>query len=246
MFQWLNQTKETETYDRVPEHVAIIMDGNGRWAQKRGLPRIMGHREGMKSIREVVRVANELGIKSLTLYAFSTENWTRPEEEVSFLMKLPAQFLESDLKELDAQNVKVEVAGEVSRLPHFTREAVEQAKLDTQHNTGLRLIFALNYGGRDELVQVMQKLGEQVQAGTLSPDAITPETIERELMTGSVTDVDFVIRTSGEQRLSNFLLWQAAYAEFYFTDVLWPEFRRNAFLAAIEDYNQRTRRFGGV
>ncbi len=246
MFQWLNQTKETETYDRVPEHVAIIMDGNGRWAQKRGLPRIMGHREGMKSIREVVRVANELGIKSLTLYAFSTENWTRPEEEVSFLMKLPAQFLESDLKELDAQNVKVEVAGEVSRLPHFTREAVEQAKLDTQHNTGLRLIFALNYGGRDELVQVMQKLGKQVQAGTLSPDAITTETIERELMTGSVTDVDFVIRTSGEQRLSNFLLWQAAYAEFYFTDVLWPEFRRNAFLAAIEDYNQRTRRFGGV
>lgn len=246
MFQWLNQTKETETYDRVPEHVAIIMDGNGRWAQKRGLPRIMGHREGMKSIREVVRVANELGIKSLTLYAFSTENWTRPEEEVSFLMKLPAQFLESDLKELDAQNVKVEVAGEVSRLPHFTREAVEQAKLDTQHNTGLRLIFALNYGGRDELVQVMQKLGAQVQAGSLSPDAITPETIERELMTGSVTDVDFVIRTSGEQRLSNFLLWQAAYAEFYFTDVLWPEFRRDAFLAAIEDYNQRTRRFGGV
>ncbi|UKS54983.1 isoprenyl transferase [Exiguobacterium acetylicum] len=246
MFQWLNQTKETETYERVPEHVAIIMDGNGRWAQKRGLPRIMGHREGMKSIREVVRVANELGIKSLTLYAFSTENWTRPEEEVSFLMKLPAQFLESDLKELDAQNVKVEVAGEVSRLPHFTREAVEQAKLDTQHNTGLRLIFALNYGGRDELVQVMQKLGAQVQAGSLSPDAITPETIERELMTGSVTDVDFVIRTSGEQRLSNFLLWQAAYAEFYFTDVLWPEFRRDAFLAAIEDYNQRTRRFGGV
>ncbi|WP_294740899.1 isoprenyl transferase [uncultured Exiguobacterium sp.] len=246
MFQWLNQTKETETYDRIPEHVAIIMDGNGRWAQKRGLPRIMGHREGMKSIREVVRVANELGIKSLTLYAFSTENWTRPEEEVSFLMKLPAQFLESDLKELDAQNVKVEVAGEVSRLPHFTREAVEQAKLDTQHNTGLRLIFALNYGGRDELVQVMQKLGAQIQAGSLSPDAITPETIERELMTGSVTDVDFVIRTSGEQRLSNFLLWQAAYAEFYFTDVLWPEFRRDAFLAAIEDYNQRTRRFGGV
>lgn len=246
MFQWLNQTKETETYDRVPEHVAIIMDGNGRWAQKRGLPRIMGHREGMKSIREVVRVANELGVKSLTLYAFSTENWTRPEEEVSFLMKLPAQFLESDLKELDAQNVKVEVAGEVSRLPHFTREAVEQAKLDTQHNTGLRLIFALNYGGRDELVQVMQKLAVQVQAGTLAPDAITPETIERELMTGSVTDVDFVIRTSGEQRLSNFLLWQAAYAEFYFTDVLWPEFRRDAFLAAIEDYNQRTRRFGGV
>ncbi|RDB33812.1 isoprenyl transferase [Exiguobacterium sp. RIT594] len=245
MFQWLNQTKEV-IEQQVPEHIAIIMDGNGRWAKKRGLPRIMGHREGMKSVREVVRTANELGVKSLTLYAFSTENWTRPEEEVSFLMKLPAQFLESDLKDLNERNVKVEVAGEVSRLPIYTREAVQQAKTDTADNTGLRLIFALNYGGRDEIVQVMQKIAEKVQAGVLRPDMITNEVIEQELMTGSMTDVDLVIRTSGEQRLSNFLLWQAAYAEFYFTDVLWPEFRRDQFLAAIEDYNQRTRRFGGV
>lgn len=206
----------------------------------------MGHREGMKSVREVVRVANELGVKSLTLYAFSTENWTRPEEEVSFLMKLPAQFLESDLKDLNERNVKVEVAGEISRLPVYTREAVQQAKQDTVDNTGLRLIFALNYGGRDEIVQVMQKIAEKVQAGQLLPTEITNEVIEHELMTGSMTDVDLVIRTSGEQRLSNFLLWQAAYAEFYFTDVLWPEFRREQFLTAIEDYNQRTRRFGGV
>ncbi|WP_214849580.1 isoprenyl transferase [Exiguobacterium sp. s193] len=245
MFQWLNQTKEV-VGQHVPDHVAIIMDGNGRWAKKRGLPRIMGHREGMKSVREVVRVANELGVKSLTLYAFSTENWTRPEEEVSFLMKLPAQFLESDLKDLNARNVKVEVAGEISRLPVYTREAVQQAKQDTADNTGLRLIFALNYGGRDEIVQVMQHVAKKVQAGELLPDMITQEVIEQELMTGSMTDVDLVIRTSGEQRLSNFLLWQAAYAEFYFTDVLWPEFRREQFLAAIEDYNQRTRRFGGV
>ncbi|MFZ0076990.1 isoprenyl transferase [Exiguobacterium sp. RIT452] len=245
MFQWLNQTKEV-IGQQVPEHIAIIMDGNGRWAKKRGLPRIMGHREGMKSVREVVRTANELGVKSLTLYAFSTENWTRPEEEVSFLMKLPAQFLESDLKDLKERNVKVEVAGEVSRLPIYTREAVQQAKEDTAGNTGLRLIFALNYGGRDEIVQVMQKIAEKVQSGVLLPEMITNEVIEQELMTGSMTDVDLVIRTSGEQRLSNFLLWQAAYAEFYFTDVLWPEFRRDQFLAAIEDYNQRTRRFGGV
>ncbi|ASI35712.1 MULTISPECIES: isoprenyl transferase [Exiguobacterium] len=245
MFQWLNQTKEV-IEQHVPDHIAIIMDGNGRWAKKRGLPRIMGHREGMKSVREVVRVANELGVKSLTLYAFSTENWTRPEEEVSFLMKLPAQFLESDLKDLNERNVKVEVAGEISRLPVYTREAVQQAKQDTVDNTGLRLIFALNYGGRDEIVQVMQKIAEKVQAGQLLPTEITNEVIEHELMTGSMTDVDLVIRTSGEQRLSNFLLWQAAYAEFYFTDVLWPEFRREQFLTAIEDYNQRTRRFGGV
>ncbi|OIN67921.1 di-trans,poly-cis-decaprenylcistransferase [Exiguobacterium sp. KRL4] len=245
MFQWLNQTKEV-IEQQVPEHIAIIMDGNGRWAKKRGLPRIMGHREGMKSVREVVRTANELGVKSLTLYAFSTENWTRPEEEVSFLMKLPAQFLESDLKDLKERNVKVEVAGEISRLPIYTREAVQQAKADTVDNTGLRLIFALNYGGRDEIVQVMQKIAEKVQAGLLLPEMITNDVIEQELMTGSMTDVDLVIRTSGEQRLSNFLLWQAAYAEFYFTDVLWPEFRRDQFLAAIEDYNQRTRRFGGV
>ncbi|MCT4779669.1 MULTISPECIES: isoprenyl transferase [Exiguobacterium] len=245
MFQWLNQTKEV-IEQQVPEHIAIIMDGNGRWAKKRGLPRIMGHREGMKSVREVVRTANELGVKSLTLYAFSTENWTRPEEEVSFLMKLPAQFLESDLKDLKERNVKVEVAGEISRLPIYTREAVQQAKADTVDNTGLRLIFALNYGGRDEIVQVMQKIAEKVQAGLLLPEMITNDVIEQELMTGSMTDVDLVIRTSGEQRLSNFLLWQAAYAEFYFTDVLWPEFRRDQFLEAIEDYNQRTRRFGGV
>ncbi|AFS70807.1 isoprenyl transferase [Exiguobacterium antarcticum] len=245
MFQWLNQTKEV-IEQQVPEHIAIIMDGNGRWAKKRGLPRIMGHREGMKSVREVVRTANELGVKSLTLYAFSTENWTRPEEEVSFLMKLPAQFLESDLKDLKERNVKVEVAGEISRLPIYTREAVQQAKADTVDNTGLRLIFALNYGGRDEIVQVMQKIAEKVQAGLLLPEMITNDVIEQELMTGSMTDVDLVIRTSGEQRLSNFLLWQAAYAEFYFTDVLWPEFRRDQFLEAIEDYNQRTRHLGGV
>jgi len=246
MFQWLNQTKESAAEQTAPAHVAIIMDGNGRWAKKRGLPRIMGHREGMKSVREAVRTASDLGVSSLTLYAFSTENWSRPEEEVSFLMKLPGQFLETDLKDLAARNVKVEVAGEVERLPSFTRDAIAQAVEETRENTGLKLVFALNYGGRDELLKATRRIAERVKACEISPEDITEATIESELMTGSITHVDLVIRTSGEQRLSNFLLWQAAYAEFYFTDVLWPDFRREHFLKAIEDYNLRTRRFGGV
>lgn len=245
MFKWVNPKTKTEAELSVPDHVAIIMDGNGRWAKKRGLPRIMGHREGMKSIREAVRTAQELGIRSLTLYAFSTENWTRPEEEVSFLMKLPKQFLETDLRELHEQNVRVCVAGDVTKLPRETREAVEAARQKTIANTGLELVFALNYGGRDELVQAMREIAMDVQAGTLSPDAIGEEEIERRLMT-NISDVDLVIRTSGEQRLSNFLLWQSAYAELYFTDVLWPEFKREHFVEAIEVYNARTRRFGGV
>ncbi|WP_214875489.1 isoprenyl transferase [Exiguobacterium sp. CH10] len=245
MFKWVNPKTKIEAELSVPEHVAIIMDGNGRWAKKRGLPRIMGHREGMKSIREAVRTAQELGIQSLTLYAFSTENWTRPEEEVSFLMKLPKQFLETDLKELHEQNVQVLVAGDTTKLPFETREAVDQARERTATNTGLKLVFALNYGGRDELVQAMRSIAEDVQSGMLVPDAVDDQLIGERLMT-HVQDVDLIIRTSGEQRLSNFLLWQSAYAELHFTEVLWPEFKREHFVEAIESYNARTRRFGGV
>lgn len=245
MFKWVNPKTKIEAELSVPEHVAIIMDGNGRWAKKRGLPRIMGHREGMKSIREAVRTAQELGIQSLTLYAFSTENWTRPEEEVSFLMKLPKQFLETDLKELHEQNVQVLVAGDTTKLPCETREAVDQARERTATNTGLKLVFALNYGGRDELVQAMRSIAEDVQSGMLVPDAVDDQLIGERLMT-HVQDVDLIIRTSGEQRLSNFLLWQSAYAELHFTEVLWPEFKREHFVEAIESYNARTRRFGGV
>lgn len=245
MFKWVNPKTKIEAELSVPEHVAIIMDGNGRWAKKRGLPRIMGHREGMKSIREAVRTAQELGIQSLTLYAFSTENWTRPEEEVSFLMKLPKQFLETDLKELHEQNVQVLVAGDMTKLPRETREAVDQARERTATNTGLKLVFALNYGGRDELVQAMRSIAEDVRSGMLVPDAVDDQLIGERLMT-HVQDVDLIIRTSGEQRLSNFLLWQSAYAELHFTEVLWPEFKREHFVEAIESYNARTRRFGGV
>ncbi|WP_215141574.1 isoprenyl transferase [Exiguobacterium qingdaonense] len=245
MFKWVNPKTKIEAELSVPEHVAIIMDGNGRWAKKRGLPRIMGHREGMKSIRETVRTAQELGIQSLTLYAFSTENWTRPEEEVSFLMKLPKQFLETDLKELHEQNVRVLVAGDTSKLPGETREAVDEARERTASNTGLTLVFALNYGGRDELVQAMRSIADDVQSGLLQADVIDDRLIGERLMT-HVQDVDLVIRTSGEQRLSNFLLWQSAYAELHFTEVLWPEFKREHFVEAIESYNARTRRFGGV
>lgn len=245
MFKWVNPKTKIEAELSVPEHVAIIMDGNGRWAKKRGLPRIMGHREGMKSIREAVRTAQELGIRSLTLYAFSTENWTRPEEEVSFLMKLPKQFLETDLKELHEQNVRVLVAGDTSKLPRETREAVDEARERTVANTGLNLVFALNYGGRDELVQAMRSIAIDVQSGSVRADDIDDRMIGERLMT-HVQDVDLVIRTSGEQRLSNFLLWQSAYAELHFTEVLWPEFKREHFVEAIESYNARTRRFGGV
>lgn len=245
MFKWMNPKTNTERQLAVPEHIAIIMDGNGRWANKRGLPRIMGHREGMKSIRESVRTAQELGVKSLTLYAFSTENWSRPEEEVSFLMRLPKQFLESDLQELHEKNVRIRMAGELSELPAGTREAVSEALERTKDNTSLDLVFALNYGGRDELVRVMQTIAAQVEAGEVAPSDINQAMIERHLMT-PMTDVDLIIRTSGELRLSNFLLWQGAYAELYFTDVLWPEFKREHFIEAIEAYNLRTRRFGGV
>lgn len=245
MFKRVNPKTKTEAELSIPEHVAIIMDGNGRWAKKRGLPRIMGHREGMKSVREAVRTAQELGIRSLTLYAFSTENWTRPEEEVNFLMKLPKQFLETDLKELDEQNVRVLVAGDVSKLPRGTREAVDEARARTSANTGLDLVFALNYGGRDELVQAMRHIATDVATGKIAPDDIDDQMIGERLMT-DMQDVDLIIRTSGEQRLSNFLLWQGAYAELHFTDVLWPEFKRDDFVEAIEAYNARTRRFGGV
>lgn len=245
MFKWVNPKTKTEAELSIPDHVAIIMDGNGRWAKKRGLPRIMGHREGMKSVREAVRTAQELGIRSLTLYAFSTENWTRPEEEVNFLMKLPKQFLETDLKELHDQNVRVLVAGDVSKLPRGTREAVDEASTRTANNSGLDLIFALNYGGRDELIQAMRTIAIDVQNGEISPEEIDEAMIGNRLMT-NMHDVDLIIRTSGEQRLSNFLLWQGAYAELHFTDVLWPEFKRDHFVEAIEAYNARTRRFGGV
>ncbi len=235
--------------ERVPNHVAIIMDGNGRWAKKRFLPRIAGHKQGMDTVRTVTRAANDLGIKVLTLYAFSTENWGRPEKEVSYLMSLPVTFFTKFVPELIAQNVRVMVMGDITRLPESTRKATEKAVADTANNTGMVLNFALNYGGRDELIRAVQNIAGQVATGTLTPEAVDASTIDAALMTaplGDYADPDLLIRTSGEERISNFLLWQIAYTELVFTDKLWPDFDVDALLAACQQYAARDRRFGKV
>lgn len=240
--------KETAQLNRelMPRHVAIIMDGNGRWAKKRGLPRIAGHREGMKTVRKITRIANELGIKVLTLYAFSTENWKRPESEVSFLMKLPDEFLTTELPELVRQNVRVTTMGSENGLPKHTRQAVQKFKQETAQNTGMILNIALNYGSRSEIVHTVRRLVELVEAGQLNKEDITEDVISRNLLSGSLPDPDLLIRTSGEIRLSNFMLWQMAYTEMWFTDVLWPDFNEKLFIEAIRSYQQRSRRYGAI
>ena len=232
--------------ESVPQHIAIIMDGNGRWAQKRALPRVAGHHEGMKNIRTITRCANKVGIRALTLYAFSTENWKRPRKEVEFLMRLPEEFLTSFLPELMELNIRVMMIGEISDLPMHTQNAVRNAMDTTANNTGMILNFALNYGSRREMVLSVQEIVNQVQNGTLSLEDISEETISNHLMTSNLPDPDLLIRTSGELRLSNFLLWQLAYSEFWFTDVHWPEFSEKDLLEAVESYQSRNRRYGGL
>lgn len=230
----------------IPRHVAIIMDGNGRWAEKRGLPRVAGHREGMKTVRKITRAADELGIEVLTLYAFSTENWKRPSDEVSYIMKLPVDFLATELPELVERNVRVMTMGSEAGLPEHTVRAVHKFKKATARNTGMILNFALNYGSRSEIVQTVKRLLQRVEAGELTRDDITEEIIGRELLSSALPDPDLLIRTSGEIRLSNFMLWQLAYAEMWFTDVLWPDFNQELFLEAIMAYQKRSRRYGSV
>lgn len=232
--------------ESVPQHIAIIMDGNGRWAQKRALPRVAGHHEGMKNIRTITRCANKVGIGVLTLYAFSTENWKRPRKEVEFLMRLPEEFLTSFLPELMELNIRVRMIGEIDALPTHTQKAVQNAMNTTANNTGMILNFALNYGSRREMVLSVQEIVTQVQNGTLSLEDISEETISNHLMTSQLPDPDLLIRTSGELRLSNFLLWQLAYSEFWFTDVHWPEFSDKDLLEAVESYQSRNRRYGGL
>lgn len=232
--------------DNIPLHVAVIMDGNGRWAKRRGLPRIVGHQNGMKAVKRATIAADELGIKYLTLYAFSTENWKRPKEEVEFLMRLPEEFLAIELEELIEKNVQVRVMGDADALPSYTRKAMEEAVARTRNNTGLILNFALNYGGRKEIEDCMRALGEEIQAGKLTPDAITEEVINSRLLSSGMPDPDLLIRTSGELRLSNFMLWQLAYSELWFTDVYWPEFNKEHLLQAVAEYQRRTRRYGGL
>lgn len=232
--------------EKVPKHVAIIMDGNGRWASKKGLPRIAGHKEGMDVVRKIVKKAVNLNIEVLTLYAFSTENWKRPRAEVDFIMRLPQQFLNHYLPELIENNVKIETIGEFSKLPKHTKNAIEYAKEKTKNNDGLLLNFAINYGSRYEIVRAIKQIVQDMKNGKIEEAELTEELISSYLYTKGLSDPDLLIRTSGEQRLSNFLLWQMAYSEFWFTDTLWPDFNEETFTEAILDYQNRQRRYGGI
>ncbi len=232
--------------DGFPRHVAVIMDGNGRWARSRGLPRVEGHRRGVQTLRDVVRHSAELGLEYLTLYSFSSENWSRPAEEVRELMGLLKLFIRRDLADLQARNVKVLVIGERGNLAADIAGLLDEAETKTRANTGLTLIVAFNYGARDEIARAVRKLVDDVAAGRLDPAAVTPAAIGARLDTGSIPDPDLIIRTSGEQRLSNFLLWQAAYSEFVFVPTYWPDFSAAEFDRAIDTYLGRERRFGGL
>jgi undecaprenyl diphosphate synthase len=228
----------------VPRHIAIIMDGNGRWAERRGLPRERGHEAGADSVREIVRAAGELGVEVLTLYSFSTENWRRPQTEVGALMALLERYLRTELAELTENRVRLTAIGDLDRLPFAVRSALRFVIKATQHNDGLKLVLALSYGSRAEIVHAMQRIAQQVAAGRVAPADIDDAMIAANLYTAGLPDPDLVVRTSGEVRLSNFLLWQVAYAEIFVTDVPWPEFRRPELVAAIEAFGARQRRFG--
>lgn len=233
----------------VPQHVAIIMDGNGRWAKKRLLPRIAGHKKGMQTVKTITKAASKMGIKVLTLYAFSTENWKRPQDEVSFLMSLPITFFDEFVPELIENNVKVNVMGLVDQLPSKTQVAVNQAIEKTKDCTGMVLNFALNYGSRLEINRAVKQIAMKVKDNELDPSEITDEVIDQHLMTGVLgeyRDPDLVIRTSGEKRISNFLLWQLAYSELSFTDTLWPDFNESQLIDIVNDFQKRDRRFGGL
>jgi undecaprenyl diphosphate synthase len=230
----------------LPTHVAIIMDGNGRWAALRGLPRAEGHRRGVEAIRRAVRSASELGIRYLTIYSFSSENWRRPAQEVADLMGLLKRFVRHDLADLHKANVRVRIIGEREGLAHDIRALLVEAEALTAKNSGLTLIVAFNYGGRQEIVRAMRVLAERARAGILDPGRIDVATVEAVLDTHGIPDPDLVIRTSGEQRVSNFLTWQTAYSEFVFLPDFWPDFDHETFRAAVEEYGRRERRFGGL
>ena len=230
----------------LPQHVAIIMDGNGRWAKARHLPRIEGHRQGAESARTIIRTSGELGIKYLTLYAFSAENWNRPKDEVDALMKYLIHYLKTETPELNKNNVRLEVIGQIYRLPENVQEPLKKSIATLSKNSGLTLVMALSYGSRLEIVDAVRRIAEKARDGKLEPAAITEEVISQHLWTRNIPDPDLLIRTSGEMRVSNFLLWQISYAELFITPTLWPDFRKPQFFAALEEYARRHRRFGGV
>ena len=229
-----------------PRHVAIIMDGNGRWAAARGLPRVEGHRRGVEALRKAVRAAGELGIAVLTIFSFSSENWSRPESEIRDLLSLLRRFIRNDLAELHKSNVRVRIVGERDDLAPDIRALLSEAEELTRGNDGLTLVVAFNYGARQEIVRAVRRLADEVAAGRLKAEAITPELLGRNLDLPDLPDPDVIIRTSGEQRLSNFLLWQAAYSELVFVPINWPDFDRAALESAIAEYRRRERRFGGL
>lgn len=232
--------------NNIPGHIAFIMDGNGRWAKQRKMPRTYGHHEGTKTIRDIALSCNKLGVKAMTVYAFSTENFARPNQEVQYIFKLPKDFFESYMKELMENNVKITTIGHLEMAPQETQDIINKAIEKTSHNTGLILCFAFIYGGRDEIVWAAKKIAQKVKNDELSIDNIDENIFSHELMTKDLPDVDLMVRTSGEQRLSNFLLWQLAYAEFVFTDVYWPDFNEEELKKAIWLYQNRDRRFGGL
>jgi len=230
---------------KIPAHIAIIMDGNGRWAKKRGLPRTAGHKRGAETIRTIAIACNDRGVKALTVYAFSTENWKRPEDEVDYLCKLPRFFFHRYMKELMENNIQVRFIGEIERFPSDTKQVIMSAVNRTKDNTGLMLCFAINYGGRREITLAARKYAQDVAEGKAGA-LIEEDAFARYLMTSDMPDVDLMIRTSGEQRISNFLLWQNAYSEFIFTPVAWPDFDETQLDLAIDEYTARDRRFGGL
>lgn len=243
LYQVLPQDLDQE---RLPKHVAVIMDGNGRWAKQRGLPRIMGHRKGVDTLKDLLRCSRDWGIQALTAYAFSTENWGRPLEEVDFLMTLFERVLRRELEEMMQENVRIRFAGNLAALPNSLQAEIDRAMNQTAHNKGIQFTVATNYGGRQEIINACRAIATQVQEGKLSPDEIDESTFEQHLYTVGLSDPDLLIRTSGELRLSNFLLWQMAYAEIYVTETLWPDFDRAEFHQALSNYQQRHRRFGKV
>jgi undecaprenyl diphosphate synthase len=228
----------------LPRHVAIIMDGNGRWAQDRGLPRIEGHRRGANAVSEVVRAARQIGVKALTLYAFSLQNWLRPPDEVTMLMRLLREYIIGERAEIMDNDIRLVTIGDLGRLPGLVRESLDDLVRDSAGNQAMTLCLALSYGGRESIVATTRALCESVKQGTLSPSDITEESFQSAMQTADLPQLDLLIRTSGEVRLSNFLLWESAYTELYFTDTRWPEFGRDEFMRALESYRGRERRFG--
>ena len=231
---------------KVPEHVAIIMDGNGRWATKKGLPRSYGHKRGVNVLKEILKVSKNLGCKVLTVYAFSTENWTRPTKEVDFLINLFSEVLRKEIDEIHEESTKIKFIGDLTPFPENLKKIIFSSESLTKNNNEFLFNVCVNYGGRQEIVKVAKELALKSSAGEIKPSEINEELFNSELLTGGIKDPELLIRTSGEQRISNFLLWQLAYSEIYISDVLWPEFNEQEFLKAIIDYQSRNRRFGGI